>query len=327
MSDHPLYTITLDYKDENNALTGSFKVMCLPYECTYVESTSTKAPTAKQLIVPSGASNVYNINQDGSRRVWNDLIGKTSPSNIYPEFLMRGLRCSLRGVTVSNNIKDQLRAFWGDSAVVKWTYDLYKSFAKTIPIMMAYRFYDQIFSKYTSWDGKNVVNYTDDDLITRCMCVPINNVDNMDDLFETSFNTIGNLDTGNNQFAYDSCVIDLDPSYAGQGFKPSKFPMSFGNIKQVNSDEYKTSKLVLQRIDSISSSKFDSFIMGSHVTDYAEVTDELKKKYKEGDSITEGSADDYAQVTLGNGGSYQKQRVDVNLNDVITLEDFNKKTP
>jgi len=51
------------------------------------------------------------------------------------------------------------------------------------------------------------------------------------------------------------------------------FPMTFANDISVNSDEYKKSKIVLTRIDSISGEKEDTFEMGVHGTDYDEVAD------------------------------------------------------
>ena len=83
--------------------------------------------------------------------------------------------------------------------------------------------------------------------------------------------------------------------------------MSFANGVNVNVNDYKTSKLVLTRIDSISGEKSDTFTMGSHATDYNQVIDSKKLKYKDSEAITSSAIDDYAEVTLGNGGSYQKK--------------------
>ena len=80
--------------------------------------------------------------------------------------------------------------------------------------------------------------------------------------------------------------------------------MRFASGVNVNIDEYKTKKLVLQRIENISGEKFDMFTMGSHVSDYDLVTDPKKRKYKDDEAIVDGAIDDYANITLGNGGSY-----------------------
>ena len=91
--------------------------------------------------------------------------------------------------------------------------------------------------------------------------------------------------------------------------------MSFASGVNVNVDEYKTKKLVLQRIDKVSGDKLDTFTMGSHATDYDLITDPRKRKYRDAESIVDGAVDDYASVTLGNGGSYQKKRADIDLKD------------
>jgi hypothetical protein len=136
-------------------------------------------------------------------------------------------------------------------------------------------------------------------------------------LFETSFGS-GQFNVGHN-FSYKNCVIDLNPDVSkynpngtpdDQLLVEGKFPMSFASSLNVNTDEYKTSKLVLQRIDSISGEKFDSFEFGSKAEDYEEITNPLKLKYKDAESIVSGSSDDFVQVTLGNGGSYQKRCID-----------------
>jgi hypothetical protein len=104
--------------------------------------------------------------------------------------------------------------------------------------------------------------------------------------------------------------VDLNPELATYiDLESGQFPMKFVNGIQVNRDDYKTSKLVLQRIDGISGGKFDTFVMGSHATDYDIITDPTKRKYRDAESIVDGAKNDYARVTLGNGGSYQKRYV------------------
>jgi hypothetical protein len=68
--------------------------------------------------------------------------------------------------------------------------------------------------------------------------------------------------------------------------------MSFAMVSDVNVDEYKTSKLVLSRIDEISGEKLDTYSMGSRSTDYSKVTDAAKLKYRDDDSIVAQSPDD-----------------------------------
>ena len=102
--------------------------------------------------------------------------------------------------------------------------------------------------------------------------------------------------------------------------------MKFMGNKDVNSDEYKTSKLVLTRIDPISGENADEFEMGSHASDYEEIDGEkypLKIKYMDTESIKYGAEDDYIKVKLTNGGSYQK--TDSLYEDIEDVETGEKK--
>ena len=54
--------------------------------------------------------------------------------------------------------------------------------------------------------------------------------------------------------------------------------------------------------------------MGSHSSDYDPVTDMDARKYRDPESNPDAAVDDYITVTLGNGGSYQKRKVDVEKN-------------
>ena len=106
-----------------------------------------------------------------------------------------------------------------------------------------------------------------------------------------------------------------------------KFVVRFAGNMQVNTDEYKTSKIVLQRVDSISGQNFDTFEMGSHASDYTTVLDKLSIKYSDPGSIVDGATTDVANVTLGNGGSYQKKIVDIDLENLPVGEDGNPIHP
>ena len=157
--------------------------------------------------------------------------------------------------------------------------------------------------------------------------IPVMDVSLIKNLFESSFNS-GNFETSR-QFSYSHCIVDLNPNVDEYNSKVpnalknnsefmlgnTQFPMGFASGVNVNVNDYKTSKLVLTRIDSISGEKFDTFTMGSHTTDYDLVTDSKKRKYKDDESIVDGAKDDYAEVTLGNGGSYQKKHPNRDLKD------------
>jgi hypothetical protein len=140
----------------------------------------------------------------------------------------------------------------------------------------------------------------------------------MFELFSTSFG-IGNFNDSK-AFSYSHCIIDLDPIKAeyDEGIVRdalklplNKFPMRFVNGVNVNeTDEFKRSKIVLTRVEPISGENFDTFTMGSHKEDYALITDPYKRKYRDTESIVDGAVDDHANVLLGNGGSYQKKKID-----------------
>ena len=65
--------------------------------------------------------------------------------------------------------------------------------------------------------------------------------------------------------------------------------MKFGTVPEVNIDNYKTDKIILTRIPSISGERFDTYVMGSRSSDYDRVTDAYKLKYRDNDAIVSGS--------------------------------------
>lgn len=192
-----------------------------------------------------------------------------------------------------------------------------------MPALLGYRYQKYVFGEYTNGLNKSLVDYTDPENAIFAKVIPIMDVTNAKEVFRNSFDqTQGNLG-GGAPFTYSHCIVDLDPTLSeyndpnetNNNFKVASgdFPMSFADGVNVNVDEYKTKKLVLQRIDSISGENFDTFIVGSHSTDYDLITDPKKRKYGDSEAILDGAKDDYAEVTLGNGGSYQKKWPDTDL--------------
>lgn len=189
-----------------------------------------------------------------------------------------------------------------------------------MPGLMAYRYQNQIFGEFTNSANRSIIDYEDEENTVVAKAIPVMNIEKLEDIFSNSFNDSGNF-SGGRKFEYSHCIVDLNPDIDEYNEKVSdnlkdkdgfmlgntQFPMSFASGVNVNVDDYKTSKLVLQRIDSISGEKFDTFTMGSHETDYDLVIDPKKRKYKDDESIVDGAINDYAEVTLGNGGSYQKK--------------------
>ena len=207
--------------------------------------------------------------------------------------------------------------------IVKFIKKFYDNLKKAMPGLMSYRVQNEIFAQFTNKNNKSIVDYEDPENTIVAKAIPVMNVSGLKDLFAGSFNG-GNFE-GGKQFMYSHCIVDLNPDLAtynsnspteyGDGFtvKDGQFPMSFVSGVNVNVDEYKTQKLVLTRVESISGENFDKFTMGSHATDYDLVSDPKKRKYKDDESIVDGAIEDSATVTLGNGGSYQKRYVDKDL--------------
>lgn len=160
-------------------------------------------------------------------------------------------------------------------------------------------------------NGVSVVDYANKDSSVKMAALPIQDVSGLDQIFNSARTKVESLSSANS-FSYNSCIIDLN---SNEQSTAGKFPMKFfGTLPDINTDLYKKDKLLLLRIPSISGRKFDIFEMGSHSSDYDLVTDMEARKYRDIESNPDGAIDDHITVTLGNGGSYQKKRVDVEKN-------------
>lgn len=132
--------------------------------------------------------------------------------------------------------------------------------------------------------GLQASNYGDEENTVIVKPIPIMETQYLQEIFSEAFKD-GNFNSGK-EFQYSSCVIDLDPEREALGIPDGKFPMTFTGDLSVNSgNQYKTSKIVLQRIDSVSGDKHDTFVMGSHSSDYDKVDDRSKTKYATKDAI------------------------------------------
>jgi hypothetical protein len=194
-----------------------------------------------------------------------------------------------------------------------------------VPLLMARRFQNQMFDNIKNGLGLSVTDYLNPDNFVMMRAIPYLDVENIKNVFEDSFNV---FDAGkimqSGRFSYTHCVVDLNPDVNeyNEGvenkmlkLEADKFPVSFQNGVDVNADDtYKKSKIVLTRVEPISAANFDTATIGSKTTDYDLVTNETKIKYSDDESILGGAVDDVANVVLGNGGSFQKKRVDVDLN-------------
>ncbi len=314
----PTDYVTIDYHDgENGPVTGSLKIVVLD------ESVSTDN-AYNSIFADNGGFTPYGLLLHPQ---WNDrevyyTITQTNTCE-YP--VVWG--CALcKTSNAGDAVVSRSKSVWGcetpeSRKVVRYTKMFYDNLKKAMPGLMSYRYQNEIFNEYTNAKGKSLTDYGDAENTVVAKAIPIMDVSGLKDLFTSSFGG-GNFEAGK-QFTYSHCVVDLNPELANYN-KPgethgefnvqeTQFPMSFANGVNVNVDYYKTSKMVLTRVDKISGEKFDTFTMGSHATDYDLITDPKKRKYKDDESIVDGAVDDYATVTLGNGGSYQKRYVDNDL--------------
>lgn len=222
---------------------------------------------------------------------------------------------------------EKAKALFMDKEFLKWLKDFYKNLRTALPAIMSYRWYSQVFDKMKN--GKDKITDYEGESSILAKTLPIIDVSKMDDIFWNSFDQVNSVK--DSKFSYGTCVIDLDPKNSNMNYKglpDGMFPMRFMGKTFVNTDEYKTRKLVLNRIEDFSGENFvpdpsaenpsgtDTVVIGSHQTDYKLVTDPRRRQYRDEESIMEGAVDDYAHIVLGNGGSYQKQRIDINLQEV-----------
>lgn len=83
-------------------------------------------------------------------------------------------------------------------------------------------------------------------------------------------------------------MVDLNPGEGYNGLGDGQFPIQFASVDDPNLEVYKTTKLVLTRVPDLSEASSATFEMGGHASDH------------------DGAVDDHATVTLGNGGSTQR---------------------
>ena len=212
-------------------------------------------------------------------------------------------------------IAQTAQTIWSDPTIYQFVKQMYDNMKVASPLLMSYRYYTQMFKNMKNncgEHGNQVTDYDDDENVTIFKPLPIMQFSNMADVFKVSF---GSGQFNNTGFSYDHCVVDLNPDYDEYNadvekdrlrLQDGKFPMTFQYVGDVNQDEYKTSKIVLQRVGEFSGDKSAQFEMGSHSSDYDKVEDPLKLKHRDSESIVSQSKDDYAVVKLWNGGSFQK---------------------
>lgn len=232
----------------------------------------------------------------------------------------QSLQSELKGVLSGKNVNSARDEFidigsrlFKNSEVNAFVKEFYGDVGNAMPVLMASRFYNQIFSRMKNGidEGKSVIDYSDPSNTVRFIPLPIMDFDEASSVFEQAFDT-SQVGSGRS-FNKSHCVIDLNPTSSDYtGFTDlTKFPMQFVNVSDVNVDEYKKSKIVLQRVKELSGAvkkgeRGIEVTIGGHSSDYSKVTDKNKILYSDSDAIVVGAVDDHATVTLRNGGGCQK---------------------
>ena len=333
----PTDMVTLEYvyKDEStntNVVTGHLKIITRN-EKIFGEGTSgmngTIKPLDNKIWKLNGPFKGVNLpaNYD-ALSVYGQIVGEnlfagedlpTQP-RAYPKAwkwvqycLANSSEIELNGFTVNENptekCKDAYSAIW--TAICPKMDGLYEDIQKSAPVQLAYRYQKQVFGNMVDGNGVSVVDYSNKDSSVKMAALPIQNAEELNRIFNSARTNIENLSAANS-FSYNSCIIDLK---SDEQSTEGKFPMKFfGTLSDINTDLYKKDKLLLLRVPNISGRKFDTFEMGSHSSDYDLVTDMEARKYRDPESNPDGAIDDHITVTLGNGGSYQKKKVNVDKN-------------
>ena len=286
--------ITVSYKDSDENITGTLKVVVITGTTVQIDTAGTNS---EQVIT-------YN---KSDTKAWKlIMVDNVFQPNWkpYPIAWRYGVRriSEVKGGDYSIDKYPQ----WNEIKVIKFVQDVYDNLKKALPLMMSCRFQKQLFDNIENRDGKSVSDYTDSKNTTIMKALPIMDSNKIVDVFNNSFNANQLFNGG---FSYDSAVLDIS---SGE----DEFPLSFENIADVNTDEYKTAKLVLTRFKDISADKSDTFTMGSSNLEYSEITDSLKLTYKDKDAITLNSTNDNAEVTLTNGGYSELDEKDDDENDI-----------
>ena len=304
--------VTIAYRDGADNITGTVKIM------NQTETLSTKNPGSDSLAVPYGMLRPINSASEAVFATITDVVHSNPLETPVAWQLAIKKYCESDKASIGKINHVDLWTKARGAPIVKYVLKFYRDLKHAMPMLMSHRYYSDVFSRYRNTAGKSVVDYADEENNIIAKPVPIMDASCIPEVFNGAFGASGNF-SGAGQFNYSHCVIDLNPDLteyndglnADQKVVAGQFPMQFTSGVPVNDDDqYKTSKIVLTRVNTISGHENDKFVMGSHATDYDLVTDPNKRKYRDAEAIVDGAVDDYAAITLGNGGSYQKKRVD-----------------
>ena len=319
--------ITIEHKDETGHPTGCLKIICFCGRSGLYNDSNIGEENNHSIMRNSNCwqaffymviNKTYNWGWTDNRKIYNwELVTAYNAKKILNKSKIISKNFSS---AEAKQVYEKSAELWKNSGFVSMFNHYFGIMRQMVPLLMARRFQNQMFDNIKNGAGLSITDYNNDNNPVTFRAIPYLDVEHIDEVFQQSFNQFdaGRI-TQDSRFSYSHCVIDLNPNYddyEGLDNGCGCFPVKFQRGVDVNLDDtYKTSKLVLTRIEPISSDNFDAFTMGSKDTDYEQVVNETKIKYSDDESILGGSIQDSANVTLGNGGSFQKRRADIDLNE------------
>lgn len=337
--------ITIEYVNDEQVTTGSLKIICFSGNEHISNKENIRAENDHEIVRGDVSWNAfYSLAVNRARYPYKDSF-----DHIYTWQLVAGWRARRQIETFLNDDKYHLTPrdmdifyevsdrIWKDDTFKKSFNKRAKTLREMVPLLMARRFQNQMFDNLKNGVGLSVTDYENKEVDNPVSfrAIPYLDVDNIQKVFQESFSQ---FDAGrllqDSRFSATHCVVDLNPDVSkyNEGVENTRlqlretdFPVQFRNGVDVNADDtYKKDKLVLTRVEAISADGFETFTMGSKSTDYDYVTNENKIKYADSEAMPGQSPQDSANVTLGNGGSFQKKRVDFDLNEYDKLPNGNK---
>lgn len=154
-------------------------------------TTTTKYPMSwKQAVQDVSAKIINSVRDDEGNIIVSSIVsGSGSPPRTIDD-----LQCN---------------EIWEDEDVQRFVLRFYRDIKSALPTLLAYRYYNDMFSKMTNAAGKSVVDYYDFENTFVVKPVPIMNPEKLDAMFQLSFGN-GNMNSGSH-FSYTHCIVDLNP--------------------------------------------------------------------------------------------------------------------
>ena len=239
--------VTIAYRDSADNITGTLKIM------NQKETLDTKDVGPNALAVPYG---IFRPTNDSARAILATITDTVHSNPLEtPAAWQLAIKkyCAVDNATIGKINHAKLWTTTKGAPIVKYILKFYRDLKHAMPMLMAHRYYGDVFSRYRNTAGKSVVDYADEDNNIVAKPVPIMDASCIPEMFNSAFGAAGNF-SGAGQFNYTHCIIDLNPDLteyndglsAAQKVGAGQFPMQFTSGVPVNDDDqYKTSKIVL----------------------------------------------------------------------------------